>query len=189
MQKSSANLVWIDLEMTGLDTNLDQILEIATIVTSQDLNESVEGPDLVIYQPREILDGMDDWNQSHHGQSGLIAASQNSLWDCVQAERETLRFLIKYVPSGVSPMCGNSVCQDRRFLARCMPDLEGFFHYRNLDVSSVAELVRRWVPDKILKKQSPHRALDDVRNSVLELQHYKKCFFYEADKESVLPRN
>mgnify|MGYP005839141825 CR=1 FL=1 len=178
MTKNKKNLIWIDLEMTGLDTTRDQIIEIATIVTDSELNVLAEGPIIAIHQPDEILKGMDEWNTRQHGQSGLTDRVRNSIITASQAEQATLDFLKQYVPEGVSPMCGNSICQDRRFMARLMPDLEAYFHYRNLDVSSVKELAKRWAPkiEKGFKKKSSHLAMDDVKDSIRELQHYREHF-------------
>lgn len=175
----ATNLIWIDLEMTGLDTANDQIIEIATIVTDDQLTEIATGPELVIGQSKEILDGMDDWNTRQHGESGLsqrVLASDRSVAD---AESETLSFLQKYVEAGKSPMCGNSICQDRRFMARLMPELEAFFHYRNLDVSTLKILANTWMPDVAAgyKKESSHRALDDIRDSIAELTYYRRTMF------------
>ena len=185
MEKQAGNLIWIDLEMTGLNTAQDEILEIATIVSNKDLSECLEGPSLVIHQSDEVLSAMDEWNQSHHSQSGLIDCVKNSTLDYGDAETETLAFLTQYVDANTSPMCGNSICQDRRFLARLMPRLEAFFHYRNLDVSSIGELVKRWAAKKQYHKNSSHRAMDDIRDSIKELQHYRQCFFskHEATAE------
>ncbi|MAK67957.1 MAG: oligoribonuclease [Methylophaga sp.] len=176
MAKSKHNLIWIDLEMTGLDTNNDYIIEIATIVTDGELNILAEGPILAIHQPDSILAGMDEWNTRQHGGSGLTERVRNSVVTVEQAEQETLEFLKKYVPAGTSPMCGNSICQDRRFMARLMPDLEAYFHYRNLDVSSFKEIARRWAPkvEKAFKKKSSHLAMDDIKDSIRELQHYRE---------------
>lgn len=176
MAKSKNNLIWIDLEMTGLDTNTDYIIEIATIVTDAQLNVLAEGPVLAIHQPDSILDGMDEWNTKQHGKSGLTERVRNSTVTEAEAEQQTLEFLRKYVPAGVSPMCGNSICQDRRFMARCMPELEAFFHYRNLDVSSFKEVARRWAPkvEKGFKKNASHLAMDDIKDSIRELQHYRE---------------
>lgn len=178
MSQSEHNLIWIDLEMTGLDTNNDYIIEIATIVTDSDLNILDEGPVLAIHQPDEVLERMDEWNTRQHGQSGLTKRVQESSCDEPQAERQTLEFLQQYVPQGKSPMCGNSICQDRRFMHRLMPELEAYFHYRNLDVSSVKEIVKRWAADKpAYEKQSTHLALDDIRDSIEELKFYREHFF------------
>ena len=179
MTSNVNNLIWIDLEMTGLDTMYDEIIEIATIVTDSSLNVLAEGPTLAIYQPNEILDAMDDWNTRQHNASGLVRRIQNSKLSIPEAEQQTLAFLKKYVPSGKSPMCGNSICQDRRFLARQMPELEAYFHYRNLDVSSVKEMVQRWAPEILngVFKESKHLALDDVRDSIKELIYYRHHAF------------
>ncbi len=178
MSQDAGNLVWIDLEMTGLDTQNDVILEIATIVTDSELNILAEGPELAIHQSDGVLAGMDEWNTRQHGGSGLIERVKNSTIDEAEAERQTLAFLQRYVPAGKSPMCGNSICQDRRFLARSMPTLEAFFHYRNLDVSTLKELARRWSPAvyKGFKKDSSHLAMDDIRDSIDELKHYRDTF-------------
>jgi len=177
------NLIWIDLEMTGLDTQNDVIIEIATIVTDKDLNILAEGPVMAIHQTFQIMDAMDDWNTRQHGQSGLMQRVRESTINEVEAEQATLEFLRKYVPSGKSPMCGNSICQDRRFLARCMPELEAYFHYRNLDVSTLKELARRWQPEvaRGFSKDSSHLALDDVRDSIEELKFYRENFILPAD--------
>lgn len=179
MAIDDTNLIWIDLEMTGLDTLNDQIIEISTIVTDKELNVLAEGPVLAIHQPDEILAGMDEWNQKQHGGSGLVKRVKESTCTEAQAEQATLDFLRQYVPEGKSPMCGNSICQDRRFLARCMPELEQFFHYRNLDVSTLKELAVRWNPEAAtsFKKTSTHLALDDVKDSIAELQHYREQLF------------
>ena len=175
----ATNLIWIDLEMTGLDTVNDQIIEIATIVTDDQLNEIATGPELVIGQSKEILDGMDEWNTRQHGESGLSQRVLDSDRTLADAEKETLAFLHKYVDAGKSPMCGNSICQDRRFMARLMPDLEAFFHYRNLDVSTLKILASTWMPDVAAgyKKESSHRALDDIRDSIAELAYYRRTMF------------
>tara|TARA_B100001063_G_scaffold1881_1_gene1351 strand:+ start:1444 stop:2025 length:582 start_codon:yes stop_codon:yes gene_type:complete len=175
----SKNLIWIDLEMTGLDTQSDNIIEIATIVTNQDLEIIAEGPEIVINQNKNIMDEMDEWNTKHHGKSGLTDKVLLSKITTQDAEIETLNFLKKFVKAGISPMCGNSICQDRRFLARQMPELEKFFHYRNLDVSSLNILSNIWRPDiaKSVKKSSKHRALEDIKDSINELIHYKSTFF------------
>jgi len=175
----AGNLVWIDLEMTGLDTQNDRIIEIATIVTDAELNILAEGPVLAIHQPDEVLAAMDEWNTRQHGQSGLTERVRRSTLDERAAERQTLEFLGRHVEPKASPMCGNSICQDRRFLARCMPELEAFFHYRNLDVSTLKELARRWAPQVAagFEKQSTHLALDDVRDSIRELRYYREHLF------------
>ncbi|MEJ2685837.1 MAG: oligoribonuclease [Gammaproteobacteria bacterium] len=182
MAQSPNNLIWIDLEMTGLDSNTDAIIEIATIVTDSELNVVAEGPVLAIHQPDERLSAMDDWNTNQHTQSGLVERVKASPLNEQDAERITLEFLEKHVPANASPMCGNSICQDRRFLARCMPDLEQYFHYRNLDVSSVKELAKRWAPAMAngFQKNAAHLALEDVRDSIRELQYYREHFFRGA---------
>jgi oligoribonuclease len=178
MPQDPNNLIWIDLEMTGLDTVNDQIIEIATIVTDANLNIIAEGPVIAVSQPDELLDRMDDWNQQQHGGSGLIGRVRNSRYDEAKAEEETLAFLKRYVPAGASPMCGNSICQDRRFLARTMPKLEDYFHYRNLDVSTLKELAYRWAPNiaEGFKKDSKHLALEDIRDSINEMRFYREHF-------------
>lgn len=178
MTQNANNLIWIDLEMTGLDTQKDMIIEIATIVTDGELNVLAEGPVLAIHQADEILAGMDEWNTRQHGGSGLTERVRNSQVNEAEAERQTIEFLRQYVPAKASPMCGNSICQDRRFLARCMPELEDFFHYRNLDVSSLKELARRWAPEvsKGYTKNSSHLAMDDIKDSIEELKHYREHF-------------
>ena len=176
MHVDNNNLIWIDLEMTGLDTVNDQIIEIATVVTDKDLNILAKGPIMAIHQSDEIMTGMDNWNQKQHGGSGLIERVRNSTVTEAMAEAETIDFLSQYIDAGKSPMCGNSICQDRRFMARCMPKLEEFFHYRNLDVSTLKELAVRWKPEvtKGFKKKGSHLAMDDIIDSIDELSYYRK---------------
>jgi len=173
------NLIWIDLEMTGLRPEQDSVIEIATIVTDQELNILAEGPVLAIHQPEEILAAMDEWNQTHHGQSGLIERVRQSSIDEAQATALTLEFLQQWVPAGTSPICGNSVGQDRRFLYRHLPQLEAYFHYRNLDVSTVKILAQRWYPQVAagLVKSEAHQALADIRESIAELRYYRQHLF------------
>ncbi len=170
------NLVWIDMEMTGLDPDNDRVIELAAIVTDAHLNVLAEGPVFAIHQPDEVMDGMDAWNKGTHGRSGLIDRVKASIVTEAQAEAMMIEFLRAYVPEGKSPMCGNSICQDRRFMARHMPKLEAFFHYRNLDVSTLKELCRRWKPELIagFKKHQLHTALADIRESVEELKYYRE---------------
>ena len=179
MHSKADSLVWIDLEMTGLDPDSDHIIEIATIVTDAELNVLAEGPVLAVHQPEPILAAMDDWNRRTHGESGLVERVRLSTTTVGSAEDQTLAFLRQHVDPGVSPMCGNSICQDRRFLAREMPALEKFFHYRNLDVSTLKELARRWAPGVLagVQKSSRHLALDDIRESIDELRHYRQTMF------------
>ena len=171
------NLIWIDLEMTGLDTQNDQIIEIATVVTDSNLTILAQGPVIAIHQPDEIMAAMDAWNTGHHGESGLTSRVKQSTSSTQDAERETLAFLRQHVVPGKSPMCGNSICQDRRFMARLMPELEAYFHYRNLDVSTLKELARLWRPDLVsgFVKRGAHLALDDILESIDELKYYREC--------------
>ena len=175
MARDAANLVWIDLEMTGLDPDAERIIEIATIVTGPSLEVLAEGPEIAIHQAAGVLAGMDEWNTGQHGRSGLTERVLASGCGEEEAERRTLEFLKRYVPPRTSPMCGNSICLDRRFLHRYMPRLERFFHYRNLDVSTLKELCLRWAPEKAgrFEKRAEHRALQDVRGSIAELRFYR----------------
>lgn len=179
MAQHADNLIWIDLEMTGLDPANDCIIEIATLVTDKHLNLLAEGPVLAIHQSDAVLTGMDDWNTRQHGKSGLTQRVRDSAISEAEAERQTLEFLQHHVPANSSPMCGNSICQDRRFLARCMPQLEKYFHYRNLDVSTLKELARRWAPQVAggFTKEPKHLALDDIRDSIAELAYYREVLF------------
>ena len=179
MSDRKTNLIWIDLEMTGLDTFEDEIIEIATLVTDSQLNPVAEGPMLAMHQPDEVLDGMDEWNTRQHGKSGLTQRVRDSKLTTQDAERLTLEFLAEHVDAGASPMCGNSICQHRRFMARLMPNLEEFFHYRNLDVSTLKELGKRWAPQAIaaFKKEPSHLAMDDIRDSIKELEYYREHLF------------
>ena len=174
-----ARLVWIDLEMTGLDPERDVIIEIATVVTDDQLAVVAEGPVVAIAQPAERLDGMDEWNRTHHGASGLLDRVRASGLTEQEAQTATLDFLQRHVEKGAAPLCGNTIWQDRRFLARYMPDLEGFLHYRNIDVSSIKELVRRWRPELMagFSKKNEHTALADIRESIAELAYYREHFF------------
>lgn len=178
MAQDSSHLIWVDLEMTGLDPDNDLIIEIATIVTDKNLNILAQGPVLAVHQSDTALAAMDDWNQQHHGQSGLIKRVKASTINDAEAERQTLAFLKQWVPENTSPMCGNSIGQDRRFLYRYMPNLEAYFHYRNIDVSTVKELAARWAPHikDGIKKQSTHQALDDIVESIEELRYYRENF-------------
>jgi oligoribonuclease len=178
MQQDANNLVWLDLEMTGLDPDTDRIIEIATVVTDSELNVLAEGPELAIWQPEDVLLAMDEWNTEQHGRSGLVERVRRSEHREADAERLTLQFLGGYLPGETSPICGNSICQDRRFLHRRMPALERFFHYRNLDVSALKELCRRWAPElaAAFTKSATHRALQDVHDSIAELRFYREHF-------------
>lgn len=179
MSVNEENLVWIDLEMTGLNPDTDTIIEIATVVTDKHLNVLAKGPSLVIHQEKAVMDAMDEWCTEHHGNSGLTARVLASTVTMAQAEEETIHFLAQYVPEGKSPICGNSVGQDRRFLYRYMPNLESFFHYRYLDVSTVKELAKRWKPEALdgFTKSGSHLAMDDILESIGELQHYRRTMF------------
>jgi len=172
------NLVWLDMEMTGLDPNGDRIVEVGMVVTDSQLNTLAQAPVLVVHQADAVLEAMDDWNKSTHARTGLIDKVKASVLDDAQAEEQLLAFLAQYVPGKTSPMCGNSICQDRRFLARHMPRLEAYFHYRNLDVSTLKELARRWKPEivKGLAKQGKHEALADIYESIEELKYYRENF-------------
>jgi oligoribonuclease len=183
---SSDYLVWIDLEMTGLKPDTDVIIEMATIVTDSQLRVVAEGPVIAIHQPESVLEGMDDWNKRTHGASGLLTRVRDSKWTMAMAESRTMEFLRVLVEANSSPMCGNSICQDRRFLARHMPTLEKFFHYRNLDVSTLKELARRWAPGIIpgFSKQGEHKALADIQESIRELEYYRRRLFAPEYQQS-----
>ena len=172
------NLIWVDMEMTGLDPDKDRIIEVAVVVTDAQLNVLAEGPVFAIHQPDAVLDAMDAWNKGTHGRSGLIDRVKASTVTEADAEAAMIDFLRHFVPRGKSPMCGNTICQDRRFMARTMPKLEAFFHYRNLDVSTLKELCRRWKPDVMsaFKKHQKHTALADIHESIEELKHYRQHF-------------
>ena len=176
--QDASNLIWVDMEMTGLDPEGDAVIEIATIVTDSLLNTLAEGPVIAVHQSDSRLDGMDEWNTKHHNQSGLVARVRASNIDEAHAERETIAVLEQWVPANASPMCGNSICQDRRFMARHMPALEAFFHYRNLDVSTLKILMMRWRPELAsgISKSAAHLALDDIRESISEMRYYREHF-------------
>ena len=177
-ENNNHNLIWIDMEMTGLDPDKDRIIEVAAVITDGQLNTIAESPVMVVFQSNEILDGMDKWNQSTHGKSGLIEKVKASKLSEAEAEAQMLAFLQHHVPSRTSPMCATSICQDRRFMARWMPRLEAFFHYRNLDVSTLKELAKRWCPQvaRSFEKKNKHEALADIYESIAELQHYREYF-------------
>lgn len=174
----ATNLIWIDLEMTGLDPEKERIIEIATLVTDKDLNYLAEGPVMAVHQSAELLDAMDDWCTNTHTKTGLVKRVQQSQITEAEAEAETIAFLEKWVPKGASPICGNSIGQDRRFLTRYMPELNDYFHYRNLDVSTLKELARRWKPEilKGFSKNNTHLAMDDIKESIMELAYYREHF-------------
>ncbi|MEW6562580.1 MAG: oligoribonuclease [Pseudomonadota bacterium] len=178
MAQNQNNLIWIDMEMTGLVPETDRVIEIAMVITDSELNVVGEAPVLVVHQPDSVLDGMDAWNKSTHGKSGLIERVKASTLSERQVEEQMLAYLKEYVPIRTSPMCGNSICQDRRFLARWMPELEAYFHYRNLDVSTLKELVKRWKPELAqgLKKHGKHEALADIYESIEEMKYYREHF-------------
>lgn len=179
MTQDAQNLIWLDMEMTGLNPDTDKVLEIAMIVTDKDLNVLAEGPVIAVHQPDAVLDGMDEWCTSTHTASGLVARVKASAYDLAAAQAECLAFMQQWVPQGTSPMCGNSIGQDRRFMVRYLPEAEAYFHYRNLDVSTLKELVRRWKPELLgeFKKQGTHLALDDIRESIAELRFYRERIF------------
>ncbi|CAM2193888.1 oligoribonuclease [Paraburkholderia sp. A1RI_3L] len=187
LARSDMNLIWLDMEMTGLDPDNDRIIEVAVVVTNSTLDKMVEGPVLAIHQSDETLGKMDEWNRNTHGRSGLTDRVRASTVDEASATEQLIAFLSQYVPPGKSPMCGNSICQDRRFMARWMPDLERFFHYRNLDVSTLKELCRRWQPAiyKGFQKRAMHTALADIHESIDELQYYRKHFLIPAASDSL----
>jgi oligoribonuclease len=178
MAQDASRLIWIDMEMSGLDPDRDRILEVALVITDSGLEVVAEAPVLVVHQSAEVLDGMDAWNKSTHGKSGLVDRVRGSRLTEVDVENEMLAWLAQYVPKGASPMCGNSICQDRRFLARYMPRLEAHFHYRNLDVSTLKELAKRWKPEIAggFEKRSKHEALADIYESIDELKYYRERF-------------
>jgi oligoribonuclease len=178
MAQNQNYLVWLDMEMTGLVPETDRIIEVAMVVTDNDLNTIAEAPTLVVHQPDSVLDAMDNWNKSTHGKSGLIERVKASTMDEAQVEEQLLAFLKEHVPARTSPICGNSICQDRRFMARWMPKMEDYFHYRNLDVSTLKELAKRWKPEVAqgIKKHGKHEALADIYESIEEMKHYRDNF-------------
>lgn len=184
MNDAPQRLAWLDLEMTGLDCMSDSIIEIATVVTDADLTVIAEGPVLAIHQPENVLARMDDWNVRQHGRSGLLERVRQSELTAAEAETRTLEFLARHLAAGTSPLCGNSICQDRRFLAREMPQLERFFHYRNLDVSTLKILAAMWAPAVLagVVKNSSHLALSDIQDSIAELRHYRQCLLRDQPK-------
>ncbi|MER0203215.1 MAG: oligoribonuclease [Nitrosomonas sp.] len=178
MAQDNNNLIWVDMEMTGLNPDTDRIIEVALVITDSQLNTVAEGPVLVVHQPDEVLNGMDKWNQSTHSKSGLIGKVKASHLNEAEVEAQLIEFLKLHVPTGASPMCGNSICQDRRFMVRSMPKLEAYFHYRNLDVSTLKELAKRWKPQIAsgFSKDSKHEALSDIYDSINELKYYREHF-------------
>jgi oligoribonuclease len=179
MAQNQNHLIWLDMEMTGLNPDSDRIIEVAMVITDSELQTIAEAPVLVVRQPDAVLDGMDAWNKSTHGKSGLIDKVKASMLDEATVEKQMLEFLTEHVPIRTSPMCGNSICQDRRFMARWMPQLEAYFHYRNLDVSTLKELAKRWKPEAAqgVKKHGKHEALADIYDSISELKHYREHLF------------
>lgn len=178
MAQDAKNLIWLDMEMTGLNPDADRIIEVAMVVTDSQLETIAEAPVLVVHQPTDVLDAMDDWNRATHARTGLVEKVKASVLDEAQVEAQMLAFLEEHVPPNTSPMCGNSICQDRRFMARCMPKLEQFFHYRNLDVSTLKELAKRWKPQIMsgVVKHGKHEALADIYESIEELKYYREHF-------------
>jgi oligoribonuclease len=189
MAQDNNNLIWIDMEMSGLSPDSDRIIEVALVVTDSQLNVLAEAPALVVSQPDSVLDGMDSWNKSTHGKSGLIDRVKASRLEEAEVEDRMIAFLQQHVPPAISPMCGNSICQDRRFLARWMPRLEAYFHYRNLDVSTLKELAKRWRPEILpgLTKQCKHEALADIYDSIAEMKYYREHFIQSLDGDIATP--
>lgn len=181
MAQDQNNLIWLDMEMTGLNPDTDRIIEVAMVITDSQLNVVAQSPVYAVHQPAAIMDGMDDWNKNTHGRSGLIERVKDSTLDEAQVEQAMLAFLQEHVPAKASPMCGNSICQDRRFMARWMPVLENYFHYRNLDVSTLKELCKRWKPEvaRGVIKRGKHQALADILESIEELKYYREHFIKE----------